>query len=352
MTNILLYIVFTAAGILLLYLGGTYIVDGSVMIANKLKIPPIVIGLTVVAMGTSMPELFVSLFGAVRGESAIAVGNVIGSNIFNIVFVLGVSALFMDMAAGKKSYHISMLSMFIMYAVLFVTLFNFNTKSLIGDKISVLEGVILLVLLCVYVYYLYTVVSKDKDELAIFEKEVSSSTKTYSISRAIFKIVLSIFALAVGSDIFLKGVTGIFRNLAVGSDIFLKGVTGIFRNFISEHIIGFIVVAVGTSIPELVTSVIAASKKEADISIGNIVGSNIFNVGAVLGISSIASFKFGGIVLPAAQNYLIDYSIMVLSGLILLLFTLRGRSLNKVKGIIFLVVYIFYVLYLLKTTSV
>lgn len=334
MTNILLYIVFTVLGILLLYLGGTYIVDGSVMIANKLKIPPIVIGLTVVAMGTSMPELFVSLFGAVRGESAIAVGNVIGSNIFNIVFVLGVSALFMDMAAGKKSYHVSMLSMFIMYAVLLITLFNFNTKSLIGDKISVVEGVILLVLLCIYVYYLYTVVSKDKDELAIFEKEVSSSTKTYSISRAIFKIVLSIVALAVGSDIFLKGVTGIFRN------------------FISEHIIGFIVVAVGTSIPELVTSVIAASKKEADISIGNIVGSNIFNVGTVLGISSIASFKFGGIVLPAAQNYLIDYSIMVLSGLILLLFTLRGRSLNKVKGIIFLVVYIFYVLYLLKTTSV
>ncbi|MEI0490382.1 calcium/sodium antiporter [Brachyspira pulli] len=334
MENILLNIVFTAAGILLLYLGGTYIVDGSVMVANKLKIPPIVIGLTVVAMGTSMPELFVSLFGALRGESAIAVGNVIGSNIFNIVFVLGVSALFMNMAAGKKSYYVSMVSMFIMYAALCIMLFNMETKTLSGDKISIIEGIILIILLCIYVYYLYSVISKDKDEMASFEKEVSSSTKTTSIARAIFKIIVAIIALAFGSDIFIKGVTGIFRN------------------FLSEHIIGFIVVAVGTSIPELVTSVIAAMKKEADISIGNIVGSNIFNVGGVLGISSVASFKYGGIILSKTQDYLMDFSIMVFAGVLLLLFTMKGKTLGKVKGIIFLVIYLIYVAYLLKTTSV
>ena len=334
MENILLNIVFTVAGILLLYLGGTYIVDGSVMVANKLKIPPIVIGLTVVAMGTSMPELFVSLFGALRGESAIAVGNVIGSNIFNVVFVLGVSALFMNMAAGKKSYYVSMISMFIMYIALCIMLFNMETKTLSGDKISIIEGIILIILLCVYIYYLYSVISKDKDEMASFEKEVSSSTKTTSIARAIFKIIVAILALAFGSDIFIKGVTGIFRN------------------FLSEHIIGFIVVAVGTSIPELVTSVIAAIKKEADISIGNIVGSNIFNVGGVLGISSIASFKFGGIILSKTQDYLIDFSIMVFAGVLLLLFTMKGKTLGKVKGIIFLVIYVVYVAYLLKTTSV
>ncbi|MEI0749471.1 calcium/sodium antiporter [Brachyspira pulli] len=334
MENILLNIVFTAAGILLLYLGGTYIVDGSVMVANKLKIPPIVIGLTVVAMGTSMPELFVSLFGALRGESAIAVGNVIGSNIFNIVFVLGVSALFMNMAAGKKSYYVSMVSMFIMYAALCIMLFNMETKTLSGDKISIIEGIILIILLCIYVYYLYSVISKDKDEMASFEKEVSSSTKTTSIARAIFKIIVAIIALAFGSDIFIKGVTGIFRN------------------FLSEHIIGFIVVAVGTSIPELVTSVIAAMKKEADISIGNIVGSNIFNVGGVLGISSVASLKYGGIMLSKTQDYLMDFSIMVFAGVLLLLFTMKGKTLGKVKGIIFLVIYLIYVAYLLKTTSV
>lgn len=334
MENILLNIVFTVVGILLLYLGGTYIVDGSVMVANKLKIPPIVIGLTVVAMGTSMPELFVSLFGALRGESAIAVGNVIGSNIFNIVFVLGVSALFMSMSAGKKSYYVSMASMFIMYIVLGVMLFNPETKKLSGDKISIIEGIILFVLLCAYVYYLYTVISKDKDELASFEKEVSSSSKTHSISRAIFKIIVAILALAFGSDVFIKGVTGIFSN------------------FLSEHIIGFIVVAVGTSIPELVTSVIAAFKKEADISVGNIVGSNIFNVGGVLGISSIASFKYGGIILSQTQDYLLDFSIMFFAGLLLLGFTVKRQSLGKVKGIIFLIIYIAYVAYLLKTTSV
>lgn len=285
-------------------------------------------------MGTSMPELFVSLFGALRGESAIAVGNVIGSNIFNVVFVLGVSALFMNMSAGKKSYYVSMISMFIMYIALGLMLFNIETKRLSGDKISIVEGIILLILLCIYIYYLYSVISKDKDELAAFEKEVSSSTKTHSISRAIFKIIIAILALAFGSDVFIKGVTGIFRN------------------FLSEHIIGFIVVAVGTSIPELVTSVIAAIKKEADISIGNIVGSNIFNVGGVLGISSIASLKFGGIILSNTQDYLIDFSIMVFAGLLLLLFTIKGKSIGKVKGIIFLIIYIAYVAYLLKTTSV
>ena len=251
-----------------------------------------------------------------------------------MVFVLGVSALFMNMSAGKKSYYVSMISMFIMYIALGLMLFNIETKRLSGDKISIVEGIILLILLCIYVYYLYSVISKDKDELAAFEKEVSSSTKTHSISRAIFKIIIAILALAFGSDVFIKGVTGIFSN------------------FLSEHIIGFIVVAVGTSIPELVTSVIAAIKKEADISIGNIVGSNIFNVGGVLGISSMASLKFGGIILSNTQDYLMDFSIMVFAGLLLLLFTIKGKSLGKVKGIIFLIIYIAYVAYLLKTTSV
>ena len=209
-----------------------------------------------------------------------------------------------------------------------------ETKTLSGDKISIIEGIILIILLCIYVYYLYSVISKDKDEMASFEKEVSSSTKTTSIARAIFKIIVAIIALAFGSDIFIKGVTGIFRN------------------FLSEHIIGFIVVAVGTSIPELVTSVIAAMKKEADISIGNIVGSNIFNVGGVLGISSVASFKYGGIILSKTQDYLMDFSIMVFAGVLLLLFTMKGKTLGKVKGIIFLVIYLIYVAYLLKTTSV
>ena len=227
-----------------------------------------------------------------------------------------------------------MISMFIMYIALGLMLFNIETKRLSGDKISIVEGIILLILLCIYVYYLYSVISKDKDELAAFEKEVSSSTKTHSISRAIFKIIIAILALAFGSDVFIKGVTGIFSN------------------FLSEHIIGFIVVAVGTSIPELVTSVIAAIKKEADISIGNIVGSNIFNVGGVLGISSMASLKFGGIILSNTQDYLMDFSIMVFAGLLLLLFTIKGKSLGKVKGIIFLIIYIAYVAYLLKTTSV
>ena len=333
MDNIFINILFSVLGVFLLYLGGNFIVDGSVAVANRLKIAPIVIGLTVVAMGTSMPELFVSLFGAIDGKSDIAVGNVIGSNIFNIIFVLGISSLFMNMCAGTKSYYISMYSMFFIYIVLFFMLLNFETMTLIGDKISVIEGIILFALLCAYVFYLYKFMSNDKNEIANFEKEVSN-VKEQSVFMAIIKIIVAIFALAFGSKSFINGVTAIFSN------------------FISEHIIGFIVVAVGTSIPELVTSVVAAIKKESDISIGNIVGSNIFNVAGVLGISSISAYKYGGIILKDTQNYLIDFSLMFASGILLFLFTLKGASVGKIKGLIFILVYIAYVIFLFKTTAV
>lgn len=334
------YIIIFIVGIVLLYLGGTQIVEGSVKVANKLKIPTIVIGLTVVAMGTSMPELFVSMMGALKGSSDIAVGNVIGSNIFNIIFVLALTSLVSPVSAGKKSFYVSIKIMFVMYVILLITLFNFhnkNTKGILyyfkGGIINPLEGVILVIILCAYIYYLYRVMSKDKDEISSFEKKVSLNYREESLIVSAIRIIFAILALAFGSDMFINGAVGIFSR------------------FISEHVIGFIIIAVGTSIPELVTSFIAAVKKESDISIGNIVGSNIFNVGAVLGISSIASAKYGGIILNPVQNYIIDYFIMVLSGILLYLFTLRGRALGKTAGIIFLALYVIYVGFLIKTTN-
>lgn len=324
----------------LLYFGGTQIVEGSVRIAKKLNIPTIVIGLTVVAMGTSMPELFVSMSAALKGSSSIALGNVIGSNIFNIVFVLGISCFFMPLKANKSSFNYSMITMFSMYTLLLIMIFNKNNASkgflalFQGGRISSLDGLILFIALIIYIILLKKIASRNKEEASILEKQVAEVEKTEPIAISITRLVISIVSLAFGSEFFINGSVGIFSK------------------FISEHIIGVIIVAVGTSIPELVTSIIAASKKEADISVGNIIGSNIFNVGAVLGISAMSGFKFGGISLAPTNSYAIDLGVMILSALLLFVFMSPTRPLKKSAGLVFLALYIIYVAVLIKGVTI
>jgi len=311
-------------GIVLLYFGGVLIVEGSVQIARKLNIPLIVIGLTVVSMGTSMPELFVSLSASLKGSNEIALGNIIGSNIFNIVFVLGVSCFFMPLRCGKKSFDISMIIMFILYIMTTIMIFVVGTDI---KKISTLEGIMLLFVLCIYIYMLYRLASKHKDEALGIEKQVIEVQKKESLTVSIIKIIISVICLGFGANLFIEGSIGIFSK------------------FINEHVIGIVVVAVGTSIPELVTSVIAAYKEESDISVGNIVGSNIFNVGGVLGISAI----FSDIELTNTQNYSIDFFIMFLSAVLLYVFMAKNRPLKKWHGGTFLLIYVVYVAILINT---
>ena len=322
--DLVLHIGIFILGIVLLYFGGVLIVEGSVQIARKLNIPLIIIGLTVVSMGTSMPELFVSLSASMKGSNSIALGNVIGSNIFNIVFVLGVSCFFMPLRCGKKSFDISMIIMFVLYIMTTIMIFVIGSDI---KQISTLEGVMLVLVLGIYIFLLNRLALEHKDEALDIEKQVVEVQKKENLIVSIIKIIISIICLGFGANLFIDGSISIFSR------------------FINEHVIGIVVVAVGTSIPELVTSVIAAYKKESDISVGNIVGSNIFNVGAVLGVSAIVT----DIKLENVQRYYVDFFIMFLSGILLYVFMAKNRPLKKWHGCTFLLIYVVYVIILINT---
>ncbi len=335
MGEIFLSIGFLIAGMLLLYFGGDFIVSGSVAIAKRLNVSTLVIGLTVVAMGTSMPELFTSVIAMLKGENDITLGNVIGSNIFNVVVVLGISAFFMPLVSPKESFYRSIKFLFISYVMLFVMVYNTKILDFSSNTavINGIEGAILVAFLVFYIVYLYKVMGNDKEELAKLEHEVAeqaeASVANQNMAKPIIKVVLAIVFLACGSELFIRGAINIFSR------------------FLSPHIIGVIVVSFGTSIPELVTSVIAAYKKESDISVGNIIGSNIFNVCCVVGISAIVSVFKGGIAINNISNYYQDFILMFLSAILLLVFMRNERTFGKKHGAVFLSMYGIYLFVLL-----
>lgn len=335
MIEIFLSIGFLIAGMLLLYFGGDFIVSGSVAIAKRLNISTLVIGLTVVAMGTSMPELFTSVIAMLKGENDITLGNVIGSNIFNVVVVLGISAFFMPLMSPKKSFNRSIIFLFLSYIMLTITVYNtkifdFNSNTAI---INYIEGAILVGFLVFYIIYLYKIMGSDKEELAKLESEVGGQVEEELSNKSMAKPVIKV-CLAIAF-------------LAFGSELFIRGAVNIFSRFLSPHIIGVIVVSFGTSIPELVTSVIAAYKKESDISVGNIIGSNIFNVCSVVGISAIVSIFKGGIVIDQASNYYQDFVLMFLSAILLFIFMRNEKPFGKIHGGVFLSLYGIYLFILL-----
>lgn len=332
--SILLSIIMFLSGTLLLYFGGNQIVKGSVLIAEHFNIPKLIIGLTIVAMGTSMPEFFVSLSAMIKGSSDIAVGNVIGSNIFNIVFILGITSFLSPIKSEWKSFKLSMIVVFIVYIVFTIAILNFENFGFRDGVITPIEGSVIFAIFLAYIIYLYKILSSNKENIDHYEKEITSNIKNEKLIISILRVVVSILALYFGADLFIKGSVSIFSR------------------FLSEHVIGIIVVAVGTSIPEFVTSFIASTKKEDDISVGNIIGSNIFNIGAVLGLVSILGFKRGGITLSPNTNYVVDIFIMFLSALLLFIFMRHNKTLRKTKGAILLVVYVGYVIFLVQYGSV
>jgi len=242
-------------GTCMLYFGAEWIVKGSSRIASKLGISSLVIGLTVVAFGTSLPELIVSILSALEGSSSIAVGNVVGSNIANVGLVLGLSALFFPYIYVNYNDIKRDLYVYLFSCGLFI-FFAFD------GRISQFEGSVLVICLLFYILYCIKspLVSDQDSEKAIDVK----------LNKLIFLVIIGIVFLSIGADIFVDGA------------IFLARYYGL-----SEVVIGMSVVAFGTSLPELATSVMAAFKKESAISVGNIIGSNIFNILSVLGITSI-----------------------------------------------------------------
>ena len=305
---IFLQILLLVLGFAMLIKGADWFVEGTSGIARKMGIPQLVVGLTIVAMGTSAPEAAVSITAALKGTANIAVGNVVGSNILNIFIILGVTSIITTVAIQKSTLKIEIPYM-IFISILFVVM------GMSGNKISRIEGVILWVFFIIYLVYLFILAKNGKEE----NEKVETST---------IKLLLSAI---VGAVI-----------VVLGSNVTVDSATEIAKAFgMTDRFIGLTIVALGTSLPELVTSVTAARKGNADIAIGNVVGSNLFNILFVLGTSSLI------IPMVYEPSFLIDGIVAIAAGIILWIAVFRKLELRRVWGIVMLTCYAGYFIYLL-----
>ena len=297
-------------GFFLLSKGADVLVDGASALARKFNVPEIVIGLTIVACGTSAPEAAVSISSVINGASGVGVGNILGSNIANILLILGVSAMISNLYIQKNTiwYEIPFVA-FISVLLMFIG-WRYGT-------ISCSSAIVLCVLFLLFLFYLFMVSKKQKDDTPAIEN--------MSNLKMILFIILGIIALVFGAKITVNSAIAIANALSV-----------------PERIIGLTVVAFGTSLPELVTCIVAAIKKHSDIAIGNIVGSNIFNILFVLGITGLIQ------PIPFEHAFIIDSVWGIMATILLWIFVVNDKKLTKPKGFVFLVLYALYVVSLIK----
>lgn len=302
-------------GFVLLVKCADIFVDGSSNLAKVLKVPTLIIGLTIVAFGTSAPEAAVSVTSSLKGQNDMALGNVVGSNICNILLVLGVSALFNPLKAKKQIILKDFLFCLLSYLVLFVMVAG---PFFLGENLGVLsrsDGLVLLCFLAVYLYSLILNINRN-DMKKVEERKFSM--------KDIICIIVGIAGIILGGNLVVNSATKIAADFGV-----------------SESLIALTVVAIGTSLPELVTSVVAAKKGETDIAIGNVIGSCIFNICFILGMSgSIKSIVIG-------FDSIIDILFMGLSGLIVYLFSIKNKRIGSFKGLIMIGMYVLYTIYII-----
>ena len=304
-----LQVIILLAGFLFLVKGADWFVEGAASIAKKLGIPQLIIGLTIVAMGTSMPEAAVSITAAINKNAGITIGNVVGSNILNILIILGVTAVITNVAIQKST---------LLYEIPFMTVITIILLifGITGSEVTFIEGVIFWILFLIYLGYLFVMAKKGNDQEEAEAKD-----------NPVWKCML---LMVIGGILVVKG-----------SDFAVSGATEIARYFgMSERFIGLTIVALGTSLPELVTSVTAARRGNTGIAIGNIVGSNIFNILFVIGTTALIC------TVPFESKFIIDTAIAVLCGAILWIGTFRHKELRKPCGVVMLLCYVAYFLYL------
>jgi cation:H+ antiporter len=305
-------------GFVLLSKGANWFVDGASGIATKLKIPQIVIGLTIVAMGTSAPEAAVSISSAIKGNADITIGNVVGSNILNVLIILGASAVITALAVQKSTKWIDIPVTIGATVVLFL-------MGLDG-RISLLDGSMMVVLFVAYLTYLFIMTKKNPP--ADEAEGAFPTEKKHFLLKAVLMTVVGLVAIVWGSDLAVDGATGLAKLFGI-----------------SERIIGLTIIALGTSLPELFTSVTAAMKKNSDIAVGNIVGSNIFNILIVVGVSAMIT------PVPFAAPFLVDTAVALATMVLLLVCCLVSKKVGRISGIIMLVCYGVYFVYLLVTNT-
>lgn len=305
-------ILFLVVGFVFLMKGADWFVDGASALADRLGIPQIVIGLTIVAFGTSAPEAAISITSGIQGSADLAISNVVGSNILNILLILGIASVITPLAIQKNT---------LRYEIPFVAVITVLLLGLglMGHDLSRVDGIIFLVLLAAFMVYL-VIISKHQ--------KPAEGEETPIKKMPIWKMILFIIIGGVG--------------IVFGSQITVDSATEIATHFgMSERLIGLTIVAFGTSLPELITSVTAAIKKNADIAIGNIVGSNIFNILFVLGVTAvIAPIRY-------MDAFIVDNIMALVTTILLFVCVVKNKKLGRVGGIIMLASYVFYFVFFL-----
>ena len=307
----MLHVLLLTVGFVFLVKGADWVVEGAAGIAKKLGSPQLVIGLTIVAMGTSMPEAAVSITSALSGSAGISIGNVVGSNILNILIILGITAVLTNVRIQKTTFRYEIPFMIGITIILMAF-------GITGNQITFLEGILFWLLFLIFLGYLFVISKKGSVQ---DEEEI----KELPLWKGVLGIIIGGILVVKGSDFAVEGATEIARYFGM-----------------SERFIGLTIVAFGTSLPELVTSVTAARRGNADIAIGNIVGSNIFNILFVIGTTALICN------VPFDQKFVIDTIVAIFSGVLLWAGTIRYKELRKNCGIVMLLCYAGYFIYLCK----
>ena len=309
-------------GFILLIKGADWFVGGASSIAKTLKIPSLIIGLTIVAFGTSAPEAAVSITGAFAGANDITVGNVIGSNMFNLLVVVGVSAFICPLKVKRsiiaKEFPFAILGTFVLI------LLGYDSKyhNYPDNVLTQADGIMLLLLMAIFMYYLIELALTSRKNGV--EAEADEEIKVYSMPKSIGLCLIGIVGIVLGGDWVVDAASAIALTFGM-----------------SQSMVGLTIVAIGTSLPELVTSVVAARKGESDIALGNVIGSSIFNVFFVLGISSTIHE------ITINTSVFFDMFLMLITSLIAYGFAVSKRKINKVEGVILILLYVAYMAFVI-----
>lgn len=307
LSNILPYLLLVL-GFVFLIKGADLFVDGSSSIAKHMKIPSVIVGLTIVAMGTSAPEASVSITAAIAGNSDISLGNIVGSNIFNFLVVIGVSAMIFPIISHKDIIKRDLWWNLGITGLLLVLMLD--------NKIGRIDGIILLLGMALYLFVVIRNALKNRTE--------ESKEELISVPKSIIFMIIGLAAIICGGNFVVDNASIIAKSLGL-----------------SETLIGLTIVAIGTSLPELVTSITAAKKKEAGIALGNAVGSNIFNILFILGASSVLT------PINVAPELFIDTIILIAVGIMIFIFAYTGKKTNRTEGIICTLLYVAYTAYII-----
>ena len=309
-------IIMLLIGFVLLIKGADFFVDGSSAVAKKLKVPSLIIGLTIVAMGTSLPELAVSVTASISGNNALSVSNVVGSNLFNLMVVLGASALMNPIVVSKETIKKD-------YPFSVACALGLLIMGIIGMELGHIDGIILLIVFAGFITYQVKAALKSRQETKASGDDDDDDVKDMPTWRAVAYIVGGVVAIKFGGDFVVNSAVAIATALGL-----------------SQTLIGLTIVACGTSLPELATSVVAAKKKELDMAVGNVVGSNVFNILMILGVAaSISPITF-------LMENVIDIGILLAFSILTFFFCKSKNVLSKKEGIAMLALYAIYLVYI------